>query len=816
MMRLRLRVERNELPAVNTLWPLSESDRKLTMAQLLEQVSAVFPLESETWGLEHYAVTVGGYECLHYQVVGDVCKDEDEVLIRPLQTAEVRARRLLGRDQISPDGRHLLDGIPFGKPKLRGVTRPDVRIPPRKKRKLDDAGEEAVLEAEEGAAAGALMQVDMEDADEEDDEDDVDFADYLGEGDAEGLSSDDSEDDESTDDDDRSSSDDDSDESSDLSSDDSSDSDDSDEDNLTDESWEGIDAPSTSPSKEAARATELGKRITDTQTAQTNGKADKTGLAHDSQPSHEHSTAPQAQSAPAPPCKYVGQPHAGKETTRTRNARKRDQRALLYLKKMRVLPEGATLADYRNYKDGVNGSPAARHTGQDEEAEEEEEKETVPDAMEHKRQELLRAIRSGGVDVTPKPKFGTKRRSSQVDGAANDEGPEELSAKVPAPEVEVNGEEATEDSTMSHTKRAPTKITDMTPSSVLRRHRMDASAQRMVFSSLGLRAPKSEEERAAAQKRLEDRNKQRMSAPGKAATTQKQSEAPQNQPVAAEEQAEEDDESWRDKIELSAVECVEVGVEYSTPPFPFYQRWDPAQRRKKSKGRTSQQYSGSNKRLKRGANDSVAQGVLVETYDKYGINDQGDALDYDEAEEEDYDDSYWEEGALMDDEYDEEGSAAAQLQNETAEAADDGFPPLPDDVSTLPALEEASAKKGDFIVYNELVCSAATNWQPDNLTRTAQLISKDEDGWTIKMALRDLPPKEFDENGQRVYSKFEMGGLTDDEEDDEREKVVKWAELDQPRLLLRREEAAVTEGAEEHAVNGAVNGAANGTDTGMA
>jgi hypothetical protein len=58
-------------------------------------------------------------------------------------TAEERARTLTGRHQISDDGRHLVDGVPYGRPYLRHPNRPAVRIPPRKRRRLDDAEEEA-------------------------------------------------------------------------------------------------------------------------------------------------------------------------------------------------------------------------------------------------------------------------------------------------------------------------------------------------------------------------------------------------------------------------------------------------------------------------------------------------------------------------------------------------------------------------------------------------------------------------------------------------------------------------------------------------
>lgn len=36
----------------------------------------------------------------------------------------------------------------------------------------------------------------------------------------------------------------------------------------------------------------------------------------------------------------------------------------------------------------------------------------------------------------------------------------------------------------------------------------------------------------------------------------------------------EDDGSWRERIDLRAVECCDHRVELSTPPFPFYQYWD--------------------------------------------------------------------------------------------------------------------------------------------------------------------------------------------------------------------------------------------------
>ena len=56
--------------------------------------------------------------------------------IRALQIADLKTRRLSGRHQISADGRHLIDGVPFGRPYLkRSMSRPAISIPPRKKRR---------------------------------------------------------------------------------------------------------------------------------------------------------------------------------------------------------------------------------------------------------------------------------------------------------------------------------------------------------------------------------------------------------------------------------------------------------------------------------------------------------------------------------------------------------------------------------------------------------------------------------------------------------------------------------------------------------
>lgn len=83
-MRLRLTIQRHGLPDTLVLWP-TQDEPSPTIAELLEAVHESVPIEAEAWGFEDYSVelrsTSGkGYECLHYQRVKDVFREDDEVL----------------------------------------------------------------------------------------------------------------------------------------------------------------------------------------------------------------------------------------------------------------------------------------------------------------------------------------------------------------------------------------------------------------------------------------------------------------------------------------------------------------------------------------------------------------------------------------------------------------------------------------------------------------------------------------------------------------------------------------------------------------
>ncbi|WYZ41248.1 hypothetical protein EsH8_V_000143 [Colletotrichum jinshuiense] len=140
-LRLRLVVRRHGVPDVKLLWNATVNE-DLTISRLLAQVNEVIPLESGDWGLEDYAAELkdasgDAFECVHYHLVSKLFKDDDQVLIRPLLTDDLKRRRLSGRHQISADGRHLVDGLAFGRPWLRAPRdRPAVTLPPRKKARI--------------------------------------------------------------------------------------------------------------------------------------------------------------------------------------------------------------------------------------------------------------------------------------------------------------------------------------------------------------------------------------------------------------------------------------------------------------------------------------------------------------------------------------------------------------------------------------------------------------------------------------------------------------------------------------------------------
>ena len=57
----------------------TEDGANITIAQLLDQINEVVPLEAADWGLEDYVVEVNGFECLHFCSLS-ILKENDHVV----------------------------------------------------------------------------------------------------------------------------------------------------------------------------------------------------------------------------------------------------------------------------------------------------------------------------------------------------------------------------------------------------------------------------------------------------------------------------------------------------------------------------------------------------------------------------------------------------------------------------------------------------------------------------------------------------------------------------------------------------------------
>lgn len=86
--------------------------------------------------------------------------------IRALQTTDLRVRRISGRHQISADGKHLIDGVAFGRPYLRRADRPAIRIPPRKRRRITYDEEEDIDDGEEINDRQIIVRTSFDDVDD--------------------------------------------------------------------------------------------------------------------------------------------------------------------------------------------------------------------------------------------------------------------------------------------------------------------------------------------------------------------------------------------------------------------------------------------------------------------------------------------------------------------------------------------------------------------------------------------------------------------------------------------------------------------------
>ena len=547
--------------------------------------------------------------------------------------------------------------------------------------------------------------------------------------------------------------------------------------------------------------------------------------------------------APAPKSKQPGNKN---KQTRSRNKRKKESKKLNFIKSKGILPATATKSDLRKFEEETTESERQKMIAVG----------GVSAAFEAKRQELLTSIATGGVHIGQDPrlqehisrmvedrllvddplsKAAATQDNIRIDQPASKEGlrkprPEILSVNNPAntstiaehqdsptgmpaearespladvksalktatwpgsdtsPPVEAIEFPVNDPQSTPGAVEASKAITSSTPESQHRRSKLDMSgAKRMVFGSLGLRTPKTKEDEIKTREKL---MKNVRPAPAKEPHLSEMTEIIEDTAAAAE------DESWKDKIDLRAVECCYEGIEYSTPPFPFVQRWDPQQQRgyrmgnaKKRKRNNNDYYEDDsyyqNSKVMRFCEDDASGQEAESKLLTEKANAEGN--DQEEPHDERNEDSVRANQQLL---HETEGASAETLVEleETHDLTND-LPTLPKDLSIIPSLTIDNAIKGNIVAFKQLEMSAETNWQPKISEYRSAMVDEVLDDGTLSMTLakRDQPSKKIQYNeqtGERLYSKFEMPGYSDGDGDDRNGKLeISFDELINPVLI---------------------------------
>lgn len=230
-------------------------------------------------------------------------------------------------------------------------------------------------------------------------------------------------------------------------------------------------------------------------------------------------------------------PGAGKETTKRRNARRRET-----IKARRKTQENKI--DTPTTKGTVTGD---NHVPDNEAA-----------LFEAKRKALLEAIATGGIEVTPSREIAFNHSPTER-------------GTVKRKRIEQGGDSPRHDENETGVVADKHLDDDQEPSPNEKRRRIDlAAGRRLVFGALGLRNPKNKEEEAKLRDKLQAETQARLN--------RQASRGPQ--PTTDEVVSIENGEdlyAWKLKINYRAVECCDDNIALSPAPFPFQQRWDPQQ-----------------------------------------------------------------------------------------------------------------------------------------------------------------------------------------------------------------------------------------------
>ncbi|KAK3935584.1 hypothetical protein QBC46DRAFT_397159 [Diplogelasinospora grovesii] len=439
-------------------------------------------------------------------------------------------------------------------------------------------------------------------------------------------------------------------------------------------------------------------------------------------------------------------PGQGKKATKKRNARKR-----LALKAKQAAARGQLLGLVSPSASGV-----FTHQGQSS---------TDMDSVSAKKAALLKRLET----------LDTLAQAVETGTGS------EKSMTVPTPQLPPAASATVHDTsgpTESHSR-------DLTEASSRRRTKADVgAARRVLFGALGLRNPKTKADedkiRSDLMRGIRPHSNPRVEG---VSDRLHDNEPQEHQPV------EDDPEAWRDNITYRAVECCQDGIELSEPPFPFVQRWD-----------AQQQWSWKDKSGQRGGRSKRKQRNQVDYYEEGESHPSAKRRKY-AGDEEEVDNTIGDFDKATDDfasahvtlNYDDEPDRIEERSRpEPVPGTVDGpsdLPPVPDDLSTLPPLQEGEARPGMILTWKHWLLSKATNWQPQVSCATGLVVdASDNNSLRVLLAKRDWNlgryEKTYDDDGNRVYDKFEAPGMGDDDDaEEDGYRTVQFSELIEPRIL---------------------------------
>jgi len=457
---------------------------------------------------------------------------------------------------------------------------------------------------------------------------------------------------------------------------------------------------------------------------------------------------------------------------------------MTHLKNIGVLSSTATMADYHKYVDSRSiENPGSNKDDETQEAD-------ITAAFEAKRKSLLESIAFGGIDIDHDNKLGseTPNTNQRVEG---------YGASESHPEADVttaNGDQPQAPSTVealdaAQTPDIPSGSRVSIPSTSKcsqRRSQLDvASTRRLLFGSLGLRTPKNKEDEARLREKIMENAKPFHQAQGV-------QEDGANGEIS--DAVGELDDSWRERIDLKAVECCYDGIELSTPPFPFIQRWDPQQKWRLGNGQGGQRTSRGKKRKRNQKQFYQEEEAELDEYSAPAEEHEVDMFSNSMRGDEENQHTGSLSHRVTSDDY--QLAVDRQLLQDTTEITGDSaismddLPNLPEDITACASLDPGLALPGAVIAFKQLDMSQETNWQPKVSEYRTAIINRvvDDNSYQISLARRDQPRKEklYDrETGERLYSKFEMPEYENEDDDDDDNSGIELSleDMIEPKLI---------------------------------